>query len=261
MSEFLVNLIDINENIDYSTVLAMFCSYLLVLWFVISLWVGVDSWRRYGSKKLAIMLGFLTFFLNFPMVIFYFIIRPEDKLESYEDWDMGGVNVPVVNFVGKEGVEMALELKIHPSKLSPEQTGDMKIDVSWDSADEKMKLSAKPEVIKSELRDSKSKTLPKRARKSISTTFSSVGGFVSKQMKAIKEVSVSYANNTKEKAHKRRKNAALKKASGKSKVKVGKRLQGASKNLKNRLKKTKQTSKKIASKSKNKSKKKKGKKQ
>ncbi len=236
MSELFVELIDFNEDIDYSTFLTMFCSYLIVLWLVISLWVGVDSWKRYGSKKLAFVFFVLTFFLSFPMVIFYFIIRPEDKMESYEDWDVGGVNVPMVNFVGKKGVEMSLELKIHPSKITSQQDSDMKIDVSWDSVNKEMKLVPPVGIAKSKVEQTKHHRLTGRMKQQISTTFFVIEGFMAKQIEAIKETSVRSYANAKARTKQNKTSSSKKEGITKGKTQVNKKIRKASKSLKDRLK-------------------------
>ncbi len=181
MSDLLLELVDMNENIDYGIFVKLFCSYILLLWIVISAWVGMDARKRF-NKKYAILFFLLVLVLNFPMLIFYFIIRPEEQYEYYDQWDLGGVNVPLVNFVGKEGVEMVLELKLNPSKVTSKIASDMKIDVSWDSPKEDMKLVTSP--VGSVMQD--------KPDQRIETSFSHISGLVQKRIKKIKEILASY---------------------------------------------------------------------
>jgi hypothetical protein len=77
---------------------------------------------------------------NFPALIFYLIIRPEENWEDlglYEiDHQHGGVNVPVINFVGTDGkVQLSLNLTVAPH-LS--ESTDMTVDVGWNSTQTQM---------------------------------------------------------------------------------------------------------------------------
>jgi len=175
-----VDLVDFNENVEYDTFVLFFCSYLLILWLIICIWVGVDAWKRFDSKVLALVFFLLTFILNFPVLIFYFVIRPDAKYEEYQDWEAQGVNVPLVNFTGKKGVEMVLELRMNPANLVEAQR-DMKVDVSWESNKQDLKLQPKSK-----------EEIPPRANKRILNKFSSLGGLVRKKVFRFKEISADY---------------------------------------------------------------------
>lgn len=185
MSDAAVNLIDLNEKINYSVFMTLFCSYFILLWMVISIWIGVDAWKRYGNKSIAFTFFFLTFILNVPMLILYFVVRPEEKYEYYDEWETGGVNVPLVNFTGKQGVEMVLEMKLNPVKLATKQA-DMKIDVSWESQDQDKQL----------ISTISSGDLPARADRKVSNVFSNFGGLIRKRIVRIKEVSADYLKHS-----------------------------------------------------------------
>lgn len=187
MSEFLLDIIDLNEEIDYSVLSTLICSYFVVLWLVISVWVGVDAWKRYQNSNLAMVFFVLTFLLNFPILIFYFIVRPEHKPDDYDEWETGGVNVPVVNFVGKEGVDMVLQLKINPANITSSESTDMKIDVNWESQDEKKQLVSKP------IKSMSNESLPGRGDREVSNVFSKWGDSVRKQIHRVKQVSADYS--------------------------------------------------------------------
>lgn len=195
MSDIFVNLIDLNEGIDYPTFIMLFCSYLLLLWLVISIWVGVDAYRRFGNKMIGLAFFLLTFFLNFPILIFYFIIRPEIKYEDYQDWETQGVNVPLVNFKGEKGVEMVLELKMQqPQKVDAHR--DMKIDVSWESQRKEMELKnlQAPEAAIMSSEQNLEPDLKPRADRKVVNVFSNFGGIVKKKIMRFKEVSADYTH-------------------------------------------------------------------
>jgi len=146
--------------------------------------VGTDAWKRYKNKNLAIAFFLLTFFLNFPILVFYFIVRPESKFEDYDEWEAGGVNVPVVNFVGKDGVDMVLQLKINPSKMVPNDN-DMRVDVSWESNKENMQLSSPVQTLNDD-------TQKERNDQKVTNIFSKWRGLAKKKIQKFKEVRADY---------------------------------------------------------------------
>lgn len=222
MEEFLGRIIDFNEqSINFDALFTVCFTYFFVLWLIISLWVGIDSWKRFNNRIVGLAFFLMTLILNFPILIFYFIVRPEFKYEEYEEWDAGGVSVPVVNFVGKKGVEMVLELKINPSKVSAEIQPDMKVDVSWDSKKEDMKVEEKKEEesdqkkVQEEGTKKENKEKVKRGEeRKVTNVFSVWGGLVSKRIKRFR-----FFPPRKSKSKKGDKNKDAKKGNDKAKSK------------------------------------------
>lgn len=239
MSEFLLDFIDFNESVDYAVVLQLFCSYVLLLWVVIAVWVGVDAKKRFNSNKFSFLFFFLVLILNFPMLIFYFIVRPDEQFEGYEEWEAGGVHVPMVNFTGKDGVEMVIELKLKPSRINPNIQEDMKVDVSWESPQENMKLS--PKI-------SKSGKVSTHTDRKYSNTFSNLRGVVRKSLKEFREVSVNYKDRIQKQAKEtmdKRKEKKSKKTEKPTKMEVKvKPAKKSKKGKKGKSKKSKKSSKK-----------------
>lgn len=100
--------------------------YFIALWLMFCLWVFVDASRRYHNVLIAVFFTLLVFVFNFPILIFYLIIRPEDDYAVVND---GTVNVPVANFVGDDGeVVMSLNLKINGQ---PSSDSNMNVNVDW----------------------------------------------------------------------------------------------------------------------------------
>jgi len=140
MVEFLLELIKFNSEVpDYSIIIPLIFLYLFSLWLIVSIWVYYDARKRYAKKMMAISMAMLNFILQFPFLFVYLLVRPPD-LEESEEWIEGGVNVPIINFTGNEGVVMSLELRINPKAVADAKTPEMKIDVSFDSEDEKKQL-------------------------------------------------------------------------------------------------------------------------
>ncbi len=152
MVNFLLELIDFNEGIDYAVVSRIVIIYLVLLWFFVSIWVFNDAKYRFNNLLLALVLGILNLVLSFPFLLIYLLIRPSHR----EDWDEygedGGINIPLVNFTDKEGIAISLHLKIDSKKLT-DQSSDYKLDVSLnrDNGDEivveNVQTILKPELV------------------------------------------------------------------------------------------------------------------
>ncbi len=152
MVNFLLELIDFNEGVDYAVVSKIVVIYLVLLWVFVSLWVFNDAKYRFNNILLALALAVLNLILSFPFLLIYLLIRPSHR----EDWDEygedGGINIPLVNFTDKEGIAISLHLKIDSKKLT-DQSSDYKLDVSLnrDNGDEvvveNVQTILKPELV------------------------------------------------------------------------------------------------------------------
>jgi hypothetical protein len=149
-SNAFLDLINANEQVDYSGVVYFVLAYLAVLWLLVAIWVGVDAYKRYGRNiYIGLAWGILVFFLNVPGWLLYLIIRPEFETEKY--YAQGGLAIPIANFVGEENeLLFGLEMKIHSQELTDE-VRDMKIDLGWESRDPAKKISA--QTIEDETRE------------------------------------------------------------------------------------------------------------
>lgn len=145
MVDLILELIDFNESIDYSVVSTIVIVYLALLWVFVSIWVFNDARYRFNNSVIAFFLAILNLFLSFPFLLIYLLIRPSHR----EDWDdlneEGGVNIPIVNFTGKDGVVISLQLKIDSKKLLEENI-DYKLDVAL-TKDDKTVLPGRIEIV------------------------------------------------------------------------------------------------------------------
>lgn len=133
----------IGSGSDFPMILTVVFVYLALLWFMFSFWVYVDAKKRYNSTIIAIIFFFAVLIFNFPSLVFYLIVRPDNDDFIFYNGEEGnsrsGVNVPIVNFVGQDGkVQLSLELKIANS--AAEVSPDMSIDVAWKSPKETFKV-------------------------------------------------------------------------------------------------------------------------
>ncbi|MFW5703020.1 MAG: hypothetical protein ACOCXP_03580 [Candidatus Dojkabacteria bacterium] len=145
--EAFLDLITLNENVDYTFVIYCAVSYIALLWIVVSAWVAKDAHKRYEGNDFASALWFfIVFIFNFPGFMFYLVVRPEEMNEN--TYFGGGVNIPLANFVDKnEDFVMGIQLKINNTELT-EQVRDMRLSLDWESDDPKKKLN--PAVLSAE---------------------------------------------------------------------------------------------------------------
>lgn len=127
MVNFILDLISFNEGIDYSTVSKIVIIYLILLWIFVSIWVFNDAKLRFNNLIVAAFLGVLNLVLSFPFLLIYLLIRPSHR-DEWDDSSDGGINIPVANFTGKEGVVISLQLKIDTKKILDEKT-DYNLDI------------------------------------------------------------------------------------------------------------------------------------
>lgn len=123
-----------SPGFNYSDILKVVLIYFVFLWIVICIWIFTDSLKRYKNKIIPIMFLLLILPVNIPFLLFYLIIRPEREddnilyLKDSDSLSFKGANIPVVNFVGDNGVEMSLLIKI---AKKPDNLPDMAINVDW----------------------------------------------------------------------------------------------------------------------------------
>lgn len=130
----------LNPLIDYQTIFVVIIIYLAALWLMFSWWVYVDAYKRFNhSVPKAFALALVVFVLNFPALIFYLIIRPEDDFMHIDQHGVyGGVQIPVVNFTGEDGnVVLSLNLSLN-SALA--KNSDMNVDVNWNTDRDDMQV-------------------------------------------------------------------------------------------------------------------------
>jgi hypothetical protein len=156
--DFLLDLIDINEKVNFDIVLPIIGGWLILFWLAICTWVAKDAYKRYEfNKKLAIIWFIGVFFFGIPGVMFYLIVRPEELDQN--SYFGGGVNVPIANFVGTDGnFVMGLQLKINNTELT-EQVRDMKLSIDWESDDPKKEVTSEAVVAEAKELDRKMRGL------------------------------------------------------------------------------------------------------
>lgn len=145
MLDVLLSVVD--SGIDYKVVMVLGLGYLILLWLVFSFWVLNDARKRYKNPLVALIFFWIVLVLNFPALIFYLIIRPEKEDENtlhlYHHDEVGGLNVPLVNFASEQGISMSLQIKLAPGVLKATSSDDLEVNV-------KVKEGLINKVVKSE---------------------------------------------------------------------------------------------------------------
>jgi len=166
MNDLILNLVKFNEDVDFTVLIPLLLIYFAIFWLIVSVWVFMDSKSRLKSKKKALALSILNFIFGIPFLLLYILARPfddselsldlkDDDTEHSNNASYGGVNVPVVNFMGKDGVVMSLEIKINPKSMDIVKESEMKIDVSFDSKDESKKIIESTEILSEKIEELK----------------------------------------------------------------------------------------------------------
>jgi hypothetical protein len=139
MSEILVGFLQLNENVNYNFIIPALLIYIFFFWIIVSVWVFYDAKKRFQNKRTAMLIAVGNVLFMLPFLLLYLLFRPieEDYLGEVQQ---GGLNVPIINFVGEDGVAMTLELKINNHKIMPVNSSEMKVDVSFDSKDDNKKI-------------------------------------------------------------------------------------------------------------------------
>jgi hypothetical protein len=118
MEDFISSIL--NSNFDFNKIGAFFLLWIGALWLVFCVWVNLDAKKRYKSKKWGLFWAAAVFVLNFPALVFYFIVRPENEenhiiyFANEGSQPNGGINVPLINFTGQDGlVQLSLSLSLN----------------------------------------------------------------------------------------------------------------------------------------------------
>lgn len=153
MADIFLGLLSANESVNYQIVVIGFMAYMLLLWIVVTIWVYKDAKSRFEGKFMPVLMALLNLLLFFPFLIIYLLVRPHYR-DEFDDWHEGGVNIPIVNFTGNDGVVMSFELRVNPKRIAENNDNEMKIDISFDSKDENKRL-VEPKAVEVSVPESK----------------------------------------------------------------------------------------------------------
>ena len=143
MWNFLLDLVQVNEGIDYSLIVTIVVAYFVFLWFVISIWVFIDAKKRYDSLIIRVLVWLFVLLFGPPALIFYILIRPEHTLEEEYYMNMalsGDRELKPIHFDGEKGFEIALNISVQPREIDADKH-KMYMNVEW--SPQKVVLSEK----------------------------------------------------------------------------------------------------------------------
>ncbi|MBP9758077.1 hypothetical protein KBD45_00140 [Candidatus Dojkabacteria bacterium] len=151
MERIIFETLNMNQIINFQTVIACFGIYVFLFWFMVGLWVFFDAKKRYRSKYLALLISGCVFLFSFPVLILYLLLRKENYESegvpniSYEIDNLHIPTVPLADFVQNGEVKFRVEISIVPiNKLevtkqnNQTKTKDIKIDL-LESVEENLK--------------------------------------------------------------------------------------------------------------------------
>lgn len=191
MFDFLLEILEL--NIDYRSILTYSLVYVLSLWLLFAVWVFFDAKKRYENSVLPYVLFLVVFVLNFPALIFYLIIRPEDTDDyvyihqpegsSLSANSNGGVVVPLAQFANENGDSvLTFQISINKEAVNPH------MDVS-------VKVSDKLETKAVEIESTKENTIVINEKKQ---NESSLSNKLKERLLKIKEKISAYSKELKE---------------------------------------------------------------
>lgn len=146
MWDFLLDLVRVNEEINYSLIISVVVGYLFFVWFIICVWVYFDARKRFVSNFTSIAFAFFSLIFGPPALIFYIMVRPEHTLE--EDYLMnmalsGEKQAKPIYFEGNKGFDITFNLSVKP-KAKKDGKHKMDMMVEWYPTDEEFE-SKKPD--------------------------------------------------------------------------------------------------------------------
>ncbi|MFC1780194.1 hypothetical protein ACFLY9_00660 [Patescibacteria group bacterium] len=133
MWDFLLNLVQVNESINYSLIISVIVSYFFFIWFVVCIWIFFDARKRYESTITPALFCVFILIFGIPALIFYIMIRPEHTLE--EDYYMnlalsGEKALKPICFDGDKGFDISINMAVQP-KTEKDGKHKMEMQVAW----------------------------------------------------------------------------------------------------------------------------------
>ena len=133
MADYILDLLNANETVDYSFILSAAAAYVLFMWLIVCIWVFFDAKKRYKSILMPFQFTVFSLLFNLPALIFYIIIRPEHTLD--EDYLLnlalsGEKQSKPIFFEGDKGFDISINLSVQPKENS-DNKHKMDVDVSW----------------------------------------------------------------------------------------------------------------------------------
>jgi len=134
MADYVLDLLNANESVNYSLILSFIAAYIIFLWFIVSVWSFFDAKKRYQSILQPIFFTIFVLLFGPPALIFYIMIRPEHTLDEdyYVNLALSGEKqARPIYFSGDKGFDINLNLSVQPKDISENGQHKMNVEVSW----------------------------------------------------------------------------------------------------------------------------------
>jgi hypothetical protein len=133
MIDFFLNLVKVNEGINYTFIISLIAGYLFLLWFVVCLWVFFDTRKRYHSIFISFIYMLFVLLFGPPGLILYILMRPEHTLE--EDYYInlalsGEKELKPILFDGDKGFDIQINLSVEPKQM-PDDKHKLAMNIGW----------------------------------------------------------------------------------------------------------------------------------
>lgn len=132
------DLLDFLEGpLQIDSLLPFVFGYVMFMWVLFASWVLRDSKKKFQNNYISIALFILVLPLNFPALVFYLIIRPEEEnslihqiSKAEESIGTAGMHIPIANFVSEKGIELSFQLAIANPELIKPKDRETEVEVS-----------------------------------------------------------------------------------------------------------------------------------
>jgi hypothetical protein len=157
MEDFISSIL--NSSVDFNQVGMIFIVWILALWLVFCVWVYMDAKKRYKTKNFGFFWAAAVFILNFPALVMYFIVRPENEenhviyFANEGSQPNGGINVPLINFTGEDGVvQLSLSLSLNKN-IGENVHFDVKVNDTdkYKVQEKEVSVEVQPEIVSADV--------------------------------------------------------------------------------------------------------------
>lgn len=119
LSDIFADVLTKNQAVRYDVILLCVVVYMLAIWGIVSVWVMSDAANRYEKRSVAYLWGVLVFMFNFPVLLVYLLVRPEELWVKELQDEMRGekqaiADIPLATFTDENG-DLQLNMVIRKS--------------------------------------------------------------------------------------------------------------------------------------------------
>lgn len=106
--DWLLQLVEANEQIEYSKVWLAVGVYFTAIWIIVAIWVQHNATHRYKRKSMGALWGILVAVLNLPALFIYLLVRPESPNVYHSEF--GEVILPIKHLNIGDNITIKLQV-------------------------------------------------------------------------------------------------------------------------------------------------------